>query len=151
MGAAKRRKVAAEEMGLPGSPKKTCAASDCSASRNFAEDEGFAGLDFYAGEVELRAEAGEGGFDEVVFACGDAAGNQEHVGFGGLCEGCVEGFGRVGGSGEDDGFTTGAGDEGGKHGCVGIADFSRARCGVDGDEFVAGGENGDAWAGEDLN
>ena len=78
MGAAKRWKVAAEEMGLPGRPKIGMASgpegSSFSASvyvrfqtgaRDFAEDEGFAGLDADAGEVKLRAEASKRGFDEI--------------------------------------------------------------------------------------
>lgn len=110
----------------------------------FSENEGFAGLDLYAGEVELCAEAGEGGFDEVVLARGDSAGDEEHVGLNGFSQRGVESFGGVGGGGKDEGIATGTGDERGEHGSVGVADFAGAGGDIDGNEFVAGGEDGDA-------
>jgi hypothetical protein len=114
-----------------------------------SEDEGFAGLDADAGEVKLSVEAGEGGFDEVEFACGDASGDKEHVGFESLCEGGVEGFSGVGRCGKEDGFGAGVGDEGSQHGGVGVADFAGAGGGVDRNKFVACRE--DAYAGADVD
>ena len=45
-----------------------------------AEDERLAWLDAHAGEVEARADAGEGRFDQVELACGDAAGDEQQIG-----------------------------------------------------------------------
>ena len=87
-------------------------------SRELSEDEGLAGLDFYAGEVELSSKAGEGGFDEVVLPCGDSAGDEEHVGLLSLSEGSVEGFSGVGCGGKHDGFGASSCDESRKHGRV---------------------------------
>ena len=112
------------------------------------EDEGFAGLDFYPSEVEMRAEAGDRGFDEIVFSGRDAAGDEKHIGLCSLSQCGVEGVGSVGGGGQDEWFATGLCNEGSKHRGIGVADFAGAGCGVDGNEFVAGGEDGDARTGE---
>ena len=45
-----------------------------------AEDQRLAGLDEHAVEKELGAQAGEHWLDDVVFARGDAAGEQQQVG-----------------------------------------------------------------------
>ena len=99
--------------------------------------------------MEGGAEAGEGGFNEIEFACGDSAGDEEHVGLHRLCECGVEGFGGVGGGGEDDRLGAGAGYECGEHGGVGVANFAGSGFGADGNEFVAGGEDG--YAGTDVD
>jgi len=99
-------------------------------------------LDTDTGEVEPCAEASKGGFDKVKFAGGNATGDEQHVGFESLREGSVEGFGGVNGGGKDDGFSAGVGDECGEHRCIGIANFAVAGDGINGNKFVAGGENG---------
>ena len=125
MGAAKRWKGCGRGDGVAGEAEESglrrglgfrwldlglCRASN--RSRDFAEDEGFARLDADAGEVKMCAEAGKRGFDEVEFAGRDAAGDEEHVGFASLCRGGVEGFGSVGGGGQDDGLGAGSLDTG---------------------------------------
>ena len=40
--------------------------------------------------MKLRGEACEGGFEEVVFSCGDSARDEEQVGLEGLREGGVD-------------------------------------------------------------
>ena len=70
----------------------------------FAENQRLAGLHFYASEVELSAETSESWFDQIVFACGYSAGDEEHIGLGSLRERHVERVGGVGRSREHDRF-----------------------------------------------
>ena len=135
---------------MPGRPKKICAVDDLPFRGIWPKTSGLPGWMRTPVKWKLCAEAGEGGFDEVEFASGDAAGDEKHVGFQSLRESGVEGFGGVGGGGEDDGFGAGVGDECGEHGGVGIADFAGAGRGVDRNEFVAGGEDGDAGTDVDV-
>jgi hypothetical protein len=107
-----------------------------------SKDERLAGLDFYAGEMEFGTEAGEGGLNEIEFTCGDSAGDEEHVGLHRLSKRGVKGFGGVGGGGEDDWLGAGVGNKCGEHGGVGIADFAESGFGANGNEFVAGSEDG---------
>ncbi len=116
-----------------------------------AEDEGLAGLHFDAGEEELGAEFGEDDFDEVVLAGGDAAGEEEEVegeAFGDEAAGIFE---IVFGDGEDGGEAAGLADLGGDGVRVGVADLFEGGGGVDGDDFVAGGEDGDAGLAMDVD
>ncbi len=99
--------------------------------------------------MEGGAKAGESGFNKIEFACGDSAGDEEHVGLHRLRERLVEGFGGVGGGGEDDGLGASVGYECGEHGGVGIANFTGSGFGADGNELVAGGEDG--YSGTDVD
>ena len=58
-----------------------------------AEDQRLAGLDAHAVEEEFSAQRGEHGFDDVVLAGGDAAGEQQKVGGESLFD---EGAGMIG-------------------------------------------------------
>ena len=116
-----------------------------------AEDEGLAGLHFNSGEKELGAEFGEDDFDEVVLAGRDAAGEEEQVKgetFGDEAAGVFE---VVLGDGEDGGEAAGLADLGGDGIRVRIADLFEGRGGVDGDDFVACGEDGDAGLAIDVD
>ena len=110
-----------------------------------AEDGGLAGLDADAGEVEGGAALGEGLLDEIVFAGGDAAGEQQQVaGLLRSVEKRPEVVEVVAGDAEADGFAAGECDQRGEAVAVGVADLVGLRGGVDLDQFVAGGEDGDA-------
>lgn len=116
-----------------------------------AEDEGLAGLHFNSGEKKLGAEFGEDDFDEVVLAGRDAAGEEEQVKgetFGDEAAGVFE---VVLGDGEDGGEAAGLADLGGDGIRVRIADLFEGRGGVDGDDFVACGEDGDAGLAIDVD
>ena len=121
-------------------------------AREFAEDGGLAGLDADAGEMEGGVALGECLLDEIVFAGGDAAGEQQQIaGF--LCavEEGVEIVEGVAGDAEAHGFAKGEGDLGGEAIAVGVANLVGLGGGVDLDEFVASGEDGDAGLREDLD
>ncbi len=147
MAEAKSSNVAAEEMGFPGRPKR--GRGDL-AARKFAEDEGLAGLNADAREVKTCAEAGEDRFDEIEFSGGYATGDEEHVSLECEAEGGFDVCGVVFRGGEDEGVASGVGDEGGEHGCVGVADLAGPGGGVNGDELVAGGDDRDARTEEDV-
>ena len=72
-------------------------------SRQLAEDRWLAGLDAHAGEVEARAGAGQSRLDQIEFAGGDAAGDDQQIGSAALCERGVESFGGVGAVGRTHG------------------------------------------------
>ena len=60
-----------------------------------SEDRWLAGLDAHAGEVEASAGAGESRLNQIEFARGNAAGDEQQIGLGSLCERGVEGLGCV--------------------------------------------------------
>ncbi len=147
-GAAKSRKVTAEETGLPGRPKQALRAALgsgglCGSSGKLSEDQRLAGLDADAGEVEARAGAGEGGLDEIEFACGDAAGDEQKIGSRRPGEGGIERVGVVAAMGRTQGSPPAAATMRPAWRCS-SCESGRVWRGVDGNEFVAGGENGDA-------
>ena len=62
----------------------------------------------------------------------------------------IESFGGIGCCGQDDGFAAGVRDERGEHGGVGVADFAGPGSGVDRNEFIPRGEDGDTGTHIDL-
>ena len=153
-GAAKSRKVTAEETGLPGRPKKHlvpfCLDEVSGAARQIAKDRRLAGLDADAGEVKASSGAGQCGFDKIEFACGDAAGDEQEVSGGRAGKGSIEGFGVVAGDGQDPGIAAGGGDHSRQHGAARVANLAGAGRGADGHKLVAGGEDGDARLQKDI-
>ena len=71
----------------------------CDDARHLAKDQRFAWLDSDPGEVEACAGTNECWFNEIEFAGGDAAGDEEKIGDSGAGERSTKGFGGVAGDG----------------------------------------------------
>ena len=116
-----------------------------------SKDQGRAGPDLHTCEEEFGAAAGEGGLDVIIFAGGDAAREQDQVGLEGSLDegdGCVQ---VVGSDGEEFGYAACGMDLGGEGPGVRVADLEGARCSFHRDDFVSGGENGNAGEAIDRN
>src|SRR5207302_5609082 len=87
------------------------------------------------------------GFDEVVLAHGDAAGEDQDVFLEAALDSGAEFLDIVGSVAEQNWLAAGEADLCGQGDTVGVADLERTREGVNGDDFVAGGKNGDARPG----
>jgi hypothetical protein len=95
-----------------------------------AEGDRFAGLNGYAGEENFSAQAAESIRDQVEFAEGDAAADQQQVevwrGGEDFGEDGVEAIFAVGRGGQNNGVAAGRGCHGGEHGAVGVANLAWA-------------------------
>ena len=124
--------------------------SRCDWQAELSKHHRLAGLHAHAGEVEAGAYAGECGFDQVEFARGDAAGDEQKIGRGGASEGGVERLGGIARDGQDPRRASGCRNHCGQHGAAGVANLAGLWFGGDGHKFVACGENGHARFGVDL-
>ena len=144
MGAAKRWKVAAEEIGLPGRPKKTLCDRHLPVSRDFAKDQGLPGWILTPVKWNLRQGGRGPGSTRSNLPAETPPEIRSMSASQRLGEGGIESFGGVGGGWQHDGSPPAFGDERGQHGCIGVANFAGPGGGVDWNEFVTGSEDGDA-------
>ncbi len=109
-----------------------------------AKHGGLAGTNGDGVEIKFSAQAVQNGLDQVVFAHGDPAGKDEHVfakallDFGGKVVDAVECVD------ERNGFATGQSYLRAQRDGVAVANVKRSGRFGDGNNFVAGGENGDS-------
>ena len=88
--------------------------------------------------------------DQVVASHGDAAGHDQQVGLQTFFDQLAQAARFVGSDGQEYGFAAGLLNLHGERIGVGVADLRGAGFGVDFDDFVAGGEHGDARTNEHL-
>jgi len=109
-----------------------------------SKDYGLAGTDGYGVKDGFGLEFFEDGFDQVVFSCGDAAGEDERVGLESSGNFLAEIIVNVFGVAEKNRFGVKRGGLRGEGDGVGVADLEGTGNGSVVDDFVAGGKDGDA-------
>ena len=114
-----------------------------------SKDERLAGLDAHAGEAETRAGAGEGGLDEIEFAGGDAAGEDQQVGFRAWASAWSRASAVSAAAGRIHGSPPAAATMAASMGALELRIWPGPG-GLDRDQLVSGGEDGHAGPNEDL-
>jgi hypothetical protein len=122
-------------------------------SGQLSESQRFAGLNGQAAKEEGGARVDKRPVDEVESPGGDAARDEEHCdvqrGVYNRLNGRIKQFLPVLNGGEKDGFCAGGRDHRGQHGAVGVADLVGARGVLNGNQFIAGGQDRHAGPGMD--
>lgn len=108
-----------------------------------SEDGGLARTNGDGVKEEFRAEGFEDGFDEIVLSHGDAAGEDEDVALEAEFNFCAEVIDAIESVAERDGLAASKTDLCGEGDAIAIADVKGTGRFGDGNNFVAGGEDGD--------
>ena len=112
--------------------------------RNLSEHDRLARLNANAGEQKSSVERSQYLFDQIVLAHGNPAADQQQIALEAFAQQQRQFVGAIGRDRKNDGLTASGINLGGQRVAVGIANFVGAGRQVDVDQFVAGGQNGNA-------
>ena len=115
------------------------------ARATLAEDNRSPGLNFRAGEEELRVQFLQGLLDQIVTPHRDSAGHQQQVRRHSLFDQSAQPVQFVRGYGQKNGFTPRAANLHGQGITIRVANLSWARSGLDAHNLVPGCEHGNSW------